>query len=229
MTLSQNQDPMPNWLNHSGTSRRLFFFFNFFKCLFIFKRERVWAGEGQREGATESEVGFRLSAVSTEPDVGFKPTNCEIMTWIEVRCSTDWATQAPLKKAFFKKACITLLTQPDLTDIYRSLYLNNRRILSHSFQVHNGERWRQGYDFLNLHCEIRNERKHSLEVQWANCFQLHHLIAQWSFQTENSCRWNRVKNVLGFLLFLFFVCLFLWGFTPLQSGTTTLCPGLPLT
>ena len=37
-------------------------------------------GGTDREGDTESETGSRLSAVSTEPDVGLKLTNLEIMT-----------------------------------------------------------------------------------------------------------------------------------------------------
>ena len=37
-------------------------------------------GEGQRERDTESETGSRLQAVSTEPDVGLKLTDREIMT-----------------------------------------------------------------------------------------------------------------------------------------------------
>ena len=37
-------------------------------------------GGAEREGDTESEAGSRLRAVSTEPDVGLEPTNCEIMT-----------------------------------------------------------------------------------------------------------------------------------------------------
>ena len=53
-------------------------------------------GEEQREGDTESEVGSRLWAVSTEPDMGLKLTNGEIMTWAKVERSTDWATQVPL-------------------------------------------------------------------------------------------------------------------------------------
>ena len=61
--------------------------------LFIFEteRDRAWAGEGQREGDTESEAGSRLCA-----DAGLELTDCEIMTWAEVSCLTDWATQAPL-------------------------------------------------------------------------------------------------------------------------------------
>ena len=60
------------------------------------ERARAWAGEEQREGDTESKAGSRLWAVSTKPDAGLKPTNCEIMTWTEVGCSADWATQASL-------------------------------------------------------------------------------------------------------------------------------------
>ena len=38
-------------------------------------------GEGQREreGDTESEADSRLGVVSTEPNVGLEPTNCEII------------------------------------------------------------------------------------------------------------------------------------------------------
>ena len=50
--------------------------------MFIFERERdrVQAGEGgaEREGDTECEAGFKLSAQSST--TGLEPTNCEIMT-----------------------------------------------------------------------------------------------------------------------------------------------------
>ena len=52
--------------------------------MFIFEREthtQSRSREGaEKEGDTESEVGSRLRAVSTEPDVGLKLTNLEIMT-----------------------------------------------------------------------------------------------------------------------------------------------------
>ena len=61
------------------------------------------SGDGaEREGDTESETCSRLWAVSTEPDAGLEPTNCEIMTWAEVGRLTNWATQAPLKVYFLK-------------------------------------------------------------------------------------------------------------------------------
>ena len=44
--------------------------------MFIFEREREKA---ETEGETER-IPSRLRAVSTEPDVGLEPTNCEIMT-----------------------------------------------------------------------------------------------------------------------------------------------------
>ena len=49
----------------------------------------------KREGDTEFQTSSRLWAVSTEPDAGLEPTNCEIMTWAEAGCSTDGATQVP--------------------------------------------------------------------------------------------------------------------------------------
>ena len=52
--------------------------------MFIFERERqrqnVSGGVAEGEGDTESEVGSRLRAVSTEPDAGLKPKDRKIMT-----------------------------------------------------------------------------------------------------------------------------------------------------
>ena len=79
---------------------------DFKKIVFIYFWERERARmHGSREGAekegdTESQAGSRLWAVSTELDVGLELTNCEIMTWAEVRRLADWATQAPLYVGF---------------------------------------------------------------------------------------------------------------------------------
>ena len=55
-------------------------FFN----VYLFWRERgssrTSGGGAEREGNTETKAGSRLRAVSTEPDAGLEPTNCEIMT-----------------------------------------------------------------------------------------------------------------------------------------------------
>ena len=87
---------LPNW-NFSSLKK---FFFNIY--LFLRDRERrsMSGGGAEREKETQSEAGCRLWAVSTEPDEGLEPTNCEIMTWAKVWCSTDWAIQAPQLKFF---------------------------------------------------------------------------------------------------------------------------------
>ena len=36
-----------------------------------------WEGDRERGGVTDSEAGFRLGAVSTEPDTGLEPMNHE--------------------------------------------------------------------------------------------------------------------------------------------------------
>ena len=46
-------------------------------------------GKGQRERETQSDAGFRLRAVGTEPDAGLELTDCEIMTSAEARRPTD--------------------------------------------------------------------------------------------------------------------------------------------
>ena len=56
-------------------------------------------GEGQREEDTESKAGSSLRAVSTEPDAGLEFMSCE-MTWAEVGCLTDRATQVPNALSF---------------------------------------------------------------------------------------------------------------------------------
>ena len=80
------------------------FIFFFYVFIYFCDRERqsMSRGGAEREGDTESKAGSRLWAVSTEPDAGLEPTDCEIMTWAKVGCSTDWATQAPPLKCFLK-------------------------------------------------------------------------------------------------------------------------------
>ena len=56
-----------------GFLKKIFF------IIYLFLRE-CKRGRDRREGATESEVGSRLRAVSPEPDMGLEPVNCEIMT-----------------------------------------------------------------------------------------------------------------------------------------------------
>ena len=83
--------------------------------MFIFEREkdRVWVGKGRdREGDTKSEAGSRLWALSTEPNAGHEPTNCKIMTWAEVGCSIDWATQGPQRFLVLMLDLSSLLLYP---------------------------------------------------------------------------------------------------------------------
>ena len=62
--------------------------------IYFWERERqsVSGGGTETEGDTESEAGSRLWVISTEPDMGLKLTNHELMTWAEVGCLTDWST-----------------------------------------------------------------------------------------------------------------------------------------
>ena len=89
---STNSDGKTGWL----TCRRMKPYHLFFFNVCFWERQNVSGGGAEREEDTESKAGSRLWAVSTEPDAGLEPTNCEIMTWAKVRCLTDWATQEPL-------------------------------------------------------------------------------------------------------------------------------------
>ena len=59
-------------------------------------------GGAEREGDTESEAGYRLPAVSTEPDAGLEPTDREIVTWLK----SDAQPTAPPRRP---KNCIFLM------------------------------------------------------------------------------------------------------------------------
>ena len=48
--------------------------------MFETEGDRTRVGKGHRERETESEAGTRLQAVSTEPDAGLEPINCEMVT-----------------------------------------------------------------------------------------------------------------------------------------------------
>ena len=69
-----------------GTIRPFAFLKFFFNVYYLFLRETeteterqsVSRGGTEREGDTEFKAGSRLWAVSTEPDAGLEPTDCEI-------------------------------------------------------------------------------------------------------------------------------------------------------
>ena len=60
--------------------------------MYLFLRDRARQGTSgggaERGGYTESKAGFRLRAVSTEPDAGLELSDREIMTWAQVGCLT---------------------------------------------------------------------------------------------------------------------------------------------
>ena len=108
--------------------------------LIHFGETESWEGE-QREGGTESEAGSRLWAVSTEPDAGLKLMNHEIITWAEVGCSTDWATQAPHSSCalfiLFTLFCFTHPPThlPSATSSLFSVFNTKSFLKAHSFKL----------------------------------------------------------------------------------------------
>ena len=87
----------------------LFYLFkkNFLMFIYFWERQRQNASElrTETEGDTESKAGSRLRAASTEPEVGPKPMNREIVTWAETKSRTlNWLSHpgAPTLYYFFK-------------------------------------------------------------------------------------------------------------------------------
>ena len=75
----------------------VFFFLN----VYFWERERECRRGAETDGDTESKIGSRLQAVSTEPDTTLELTNHDIMTWAEVRCLTE-PLRCP-RRCFFKE------------------------------------------------------------------------------------------------------------------------------
>ena len=83
----------PSNFSHSGVHWWLMMYLimvHLFKIsLFIyFERERK-IEQGRGRDRVGQRIQSRLCADSREPDTGLEPTNCEIMTWAEVRLLTN--------------------------------------------------------------------------------------------------------------------------------------------
>ena len=138
-----------------------------------------WKGErsrgAEREGDTEFEAGSKLWAVSTDPDTGVEPTNCEIMTWTKVRRRrlTDWATQAPQKVKILAKMCPPCIYLPSKLEnkmceerasfLLFSMVLPTHRVTNGRQQSRIGapwvflEQWRINRSKSFKYCVILNE------------------------------------------------------------------------
>ena len=85
---------------YSPTLDHMAFHSFFFKFIYLFwererERETAWVGEEQRERERDR-IPSRHRTFSAASDVGLKPMNHDTMTWAELECLTDWATQVPL-------------------------------------------------------------------------------------------------------------------------------------
>ena len=77
--------------------KNVFYSSHFFSFFYFFERRStstgMQVGKGQRGGET---IPSSLCTVSMEPDAGLKLMNRESMTWADVACLTNRATQVPL-------------------------------------------------------------------------------------------------------------------------------------
>ena len=79
----------------------IFFYFLIFLLKFFLRFVYFWERQSVNQGGTERERERGTHRIWSRPQplsfsVGPYPTNCEIITWAEVRHLTDWATQVPL-------------------------------------------------------------------------------------------------------------------------------------
>ena len=99
----------------------------FFLMFIYFERDRhrVWVGECRERGRYR--IRSRHQTLSCQHRAR-RTHECEIMTWAEVRCSTDWATQAPLDCLLIKERMSWKLRQATVSpNIFweRCFYLGN--------------------------------------------------------------------------------------------------------
>ena len=94
--------------------------------IFIFERKCEW-GRGRKKGGQR--IQSRLRTVSTELIQDLNPqTNCEILTWSEVRCLTDWATPAPQVLILVERDYTVLLPE----ELVCILLLGKEKYTAHS-------------------------------------------------------------------------------------------------
>ena len=80
----------------------------FYVYLFLRERERESKAESELSDLERKRGRHRIWAVSTQSDAGLELMNLEIMTWVEVRCLTEWATQAALTLLFLLRVEVYL-------------------------------------------------------------------------------------------------------------------------
>ena len=75
-----------------------FYFLIFFNVYLFLRKSETQREQGRARETARHRIWSRLQALSCQcrAQRGAQTTNREIMTWAEVRRSTDWATQAPL-------------------------------------------------------------------------------------------------------------------------------------
>ena len=82
--------------------------YDFLQFIYFFWEKKHKWGKG-RERERGERIPSRLCTVSPEPDAGLEPTNCEIMTWAEVRCLTIEPPRCPritiFKGSYLSSAC----------------------------------------------------------------------------------------------------------------------------
>ena len=111
----------------------------------IFFNVYFWERQSMSGGGAErgwGKIPSRLWALSTEPNAGLLPTNCEIVTWAEVGRFTDWATQGPLfnLETFYKDATLIwpaylLTSQLGTTAVRLRRSLQNQKAINSLLRV----------------------------------------------------------------------------------------------
>ena len=96
----------------------------FFKFIYLFW-QRTSGGGGGRGREREDDRGSEAdSAECRQPDAGLEFRNCEIMTWAEVGCLTDWACQAPIIYCLLWAHCQRMLKRCSKLTTHVSLLIS---------------------------------------------------------------------------------------------------------
>ena len=142
--------------------------------IYFWKRERERERERGRERGRHKIWGrLQALAVSAGPNVRRELTNHEIMTWAEVRCWTDWATQAPLAHAHIESE----------TRFWNPHFIQLKKLGKHNYW------WTQWASPVHPSCQkdITQDHLH----QWCACnhkagMDFEDLVIRLSWSRENS-------------------------------------------
>ena len=202
----------------TSNQRNIVAIYTFLKITFhvyLFLRDRLWAGKEQRKRGTQNPMQAPGSELSTQSPTGTRTHNSKIMTWAKVGHSTNWATQAPCigggNENWFKNISgADVATYVMCKDLLEGCTSHLSQILQPKFLVSRGfikwciKKWTLLY---SIKCDVANKTWGYLWYT-TNCRKQLRKQYYLTFISEKSCiyafvyRKNKYSKIIAMVVYL---------------------------